>query len=75
MLISNHLNLTGTSPLRGPNDDTRGPRFPDLTDVWDPVLPRWAIGQADALGIPLVEGVYAGLVERNRSKTHFRVTP
>ncbi len=62
MLISDHLNLTGTSPLRGPNDDTRGPRFPDLTEVWDPALRRQVSRRAEALGVALAEGVYAGLV-------------
>src|SRR6186997_3034752 len=34
MIISDHLNLTGRSPLMGPNDDAIGPRFPDLVDVY-----------------------------------------
>ena len=38
--ISDHLNLQGTSPLVGPNDDALGPRFPDMTDAYDPELPR-----------------------------------
>ena len=36
MLISDHLNLTGRTPLLGPNDDAMGPRFLDLTAVYDP---------------------------------------
>ena len=62
MLIADHLNLTGTSPLRGPNDDTRGPRFPDLTDVWHPPLRQVVKDRAEKLGIALAEGVYAGLM-------------
>ena len=31
MLVTDHLNLTGTSPLIGPNDESMGPRFPDMT--------------------------------------------
>src|SRR5690606_8686440 len=38
MLVTDHLNLTGRSPLSGPNDDTLGPRFLDLTAVYDPEL-------------------------------------
>ena len=34
MVIADHLNLTGRTPLIGPNADELGPRFPDLTDVW-----------------------------------------
>ena len=34
--VSDHLNLQGTSPLVGPNDETLGPRFPDMTDAYDP---------------------------------------
>lgn len=61
MLISDHLNLTGRSPLMGPNDDTLGPRFPDLVDAWNPPL-RALMRQAAAdQGVQLAEGVYAGL--------------
>ena len=38
VLVSDHLNLQGTSPLVGPNDDTLGPRFPDMTAAYDPEL-------------------------------------
>ena len=38
MVIADHLNLTGRTPLLGPNADDLGPRFPDLTDVWTPSL-------------------------------------
>src|SRR5206468_11190132 len=38
MIISDHMNLTGTSPLRGPNADAIGPRFPDLLNTWSPRL-------------------------------------
>ena len=59
MLLSDHINLQGTSPLVGPNDDTLGPRFPDISDAYDPVLRREALAAAERLGIDLDEGVYA----------------
>jgi purine-nucleoside phosphorylase len=59
VLISDHLNLQGTSPLVGPNDDSLGPRFPDLTDAYDPELRRHAREGAARLGIVMGEGVYA----------------
>lgn len=57
--ISDHLNLQGTSPLVGPNDETLGPRFPDMTRAYDPELRAAAHAAAGRLGIPLGEGVYA----------------
>lgn len=59
VLISDHVNLQGASPLVGPNDDTLGPRFPDMTDAYDSELRRRARAAADRLGIELHEGVYA----------------
>lgn len=56
-VISDHLNLTGTSPLTGPHDE-RGPRFPSMVDVYDPRLRALAREVDPALG----EGVYAGLL-------------
>ena len=41
MLITDHINLTGTSPLVGPNDETLGPRFPDMTHAYDPDFRRF----------------------------------
>ena len=57
--IADHVNFQGTSPLVGPNDDTLGPRFPDMSDAYDPELRRLAREAADGLGLPLPEGVYA----------------
>jgi purine-nucleoside phosphorylase len=61
MLITDHLNLIGDSPLRGPNDDHFGPRFPDMTNVYTPALLDLARQSAAELGIKLAEGVYAAL--------------
>ena len=61
MLIADHLNLTGRSPLIGANEDSLGTRFPDLVDAWSPRLRNLMHAAADALEIALAEGVYAGL--------------
>jgi purine-nucleoside phosphorylase len=58
VLVSDHVNLMGTSPLVGPNDDELGPRFPDLGDAYDPELRRLARDGASRLGVELSEGVY-----------------
>ena len=57
--ISDHLNLQGASPLVGPNDETLGPRFPDMSDAYDPEYRRLAREAAARLGLELGEGVYA----------------
>ncbi len=57
--VSDHLNLQGTSPLVGPNDDSLGSRFPDLSDAYDPDYRRLAREAAARLGLELGEGVYA----------------
>jgi purine-nucleoside phosphorylase len=59
VLISDHVNLMGTSPLVGPNDDQLGPRFPDMSDAYDPELRAYAREAAGRLGLELGEGVYA----------------
>ena len=58
VLISDHVNLQGASPLVGPNDDALGPRFPDMSDAYDPELLARARDAAERLGIDLGEGVY-----------------
>jgi purine-nucleoside phosphorylase len=62
MVIADHLNLTGRSPLVGRNADAMGPRFPDLTAAWSPQLRRRLHEAAAAEGLVLAEGVYAGLL-------------
>src|SRR3954447_19605786 len=62
MVISDHLNLTGRTPLLGRNADDLGPRFPDLTDVWTPTLRARLHEAGRAEGVELEEGIYAGLL-------------
>lgn len=62
MAISDHVNLLGTNPLVGPNDDAFGPRFPPMTDAWDPELRARLAATAARLGIPLAEGVYCAVL-------------
>lgn len=61
MLISDHLNLTGRSPLLGPAREGEE-RFPDLSAAYDPALRERARRAAARLGIMVEEGVYAGLL-------------
>ena len=58
-LISDHVNLQGQSPLVGPNNESLGPRFPEMTDAYDPGLRAAARKAAGRLGLDLGEGVYA----------------
>ncbi len=61
MLITDHINLVGMAglnPLRGPNDTTLGPRFPDMSAAYDPELRELARAIARVHGIALREGVY-----------------
>jgi len=61
VLLRDQLNLTGMSPLRGQLPPEWGPRFPDMTRAFDPRLAELALAAAARLGIPLAQGVYAGL--------------
>ncbi|MFT8316903.1 MAG: purine-nucleoside phosphorylase [Sporolactobacillus sp.] len=58
MLIKDHINLLGSSPLIGPNDEAIGPRFPDMSQAYDRSLIQLAHQQAGKLGIKVREGVY-----------------
>jgi len=58
-VITDHVNLTGLNPLRGPNDDSLGPRFPHMCDCYDPTLVNLALDVALRLGIRLHPAVYA----------------
>lgn len=61
MIISDHLNLMGDNPLRGPNDTRFGPRFPDMTAVYSPELQEIVIEEAKALNVEVRRGIYAAL--------------
>jgi purine-nucleoside phosphorylase len=61
MVMRDHINLTGRSPLIGPNADALGPRFPDMTDAWSPRLRAGLHAAGAAEGVELQEGVYVGL--------------
>jgi purine-nucleoside phosphorylase len=58
MLIDDHINLLGSNPLVGPNDERFGVRFPDLTDVYSPRLRKIAEDAAAARGMTLRHGIY-----------------
>ena len=60
MLIIDHINLIGmggANPLRGPNDDSLGPRFPDMSGIYDAELRGLALNVAREADIPLRQGV------------------
>ncbi len=62
MIITDHLNLTGRTPLLGGNADELGPRFPDMSEVWTPAHRVALRAAGEAEGVALEEGIYAGLV-------------
>src|SRR5271168_45838 len=62
VLIRDHINLQGTNPLVGPNDDRFGVRFPDMTHAYDTAYRTAAREEAGKLGMTLHEGVYAALL-------------
>ncbi len=62
VLIRDHINLQGTNPLIGANDDRFGPRFPDMTHAYARSYREAAREEARKLGITLHEGVYAALL-------------
>jgi purine-nucleoside phosphorylase len=61
MIMSDHINLTGRTPLMGPNADELGPRFPDMTEAWSPRLRAALQVAASAESVEIREGVYVGL--------------
>ena len=58
MIIDDHINMLGTNPLVGPNDERFGPRFPDMSEVYSAQLRRVADDAAKSRGIPVSHGIY-----------------
>jgi purine-nucleoside phosphorylase len=77
MLIEDHLNFTGDSPLIGANDDSIGLRFPDQSRLYDPELLGMAIEVAVRGGISLQRGIYCGVkgpeLETSAERRFFRM--
>jgi purine-nucleoside phosphorylase len=61
MVMDDHINLMGSNPLIGPNEERFGPRFPDMSEVYSKRLRGIADAAARALDLPLAHGVYAAL--------------
>jgi len=62
VLISDHINLQGGNPLVGPNDDSLGPRFPDMSEAYSKTYREIAKAVAAEQFIPIAEGVYAAML-------------
>jgi inosine/guanosine/xanthosine phosphorylase family protein len=65
MIIEDHINASGFNPLVGPNDDGIGPRFPDMTDAYDPALRAKLESAAQTAGVAVKKGVYVFTVGPN----------
>jgi xanthosine phosphorylase len=65
VLVSDHINMMGFNPLVGPNDESIGPRFPNMRRAWDPDLRRWLQEIAYNEGLRFYEGVYAAMLGPN----------
>ena len=61
VLISDHINLLGQNPLSGPNDDSLGPRFPDMSEAYSRRFRELAREAGKSIGLDLAEGVYAAV--------------
>jgi len=61
VLVSDHINLLGVNPLTGPNDDSLGPRFPDMSEAYSREYREIAKSAARELGFEMAEGVYAAV--------------
>jgi purine-nucleoside phosphorylase len=62
MVINDHINLTSHNPLQGANVEAIGPRFPDMTEAYAKEARAALHAAAEAVNVPLREGVYAGVV-------------
>jgi inosine/guanosine/xanthosine phosphorylase family protein len=58
MIIDDHINFSGQNPLVGPNDDSFGPRFPDMSFAYDPELRTALKKAADSTGVKVRNGIY-----------------
>jgi inosine/guanosine/xanthosine phosphorylase family protein len=58
MIVSDHINFTGLNPLAGPNDESIGPRFVDMSEAYDPALRRELQAAAKEVEVPVRSGVY-----------------
>src|SRR6185295_1663519 len=61
MAITDHINLMGDNPLRGPNDERFGPRFPDMTAVYSHELQELVVDEAKAIEVEVRRGIYGAL--------------
>ncbi|HEX6154504.1 MAG TPA: purine-nucleoside phosphorylase [Burkholderiales bacterium] len=61
MVIDDHINLLGTNPLVGANDERFGPRFPDMTEVYSSRLRAIADDASGAVGVAVAHGVYVAV--------------
>lgn len=61
VIVRDHINLLPDNPLRGPNDERLGPRFPDMLHTYDPELRQKILALAKEHGIRAFEGVYSAL--------------
>jgi len=61
VVINDHINLQGVSPLSGPNEESFGPRFPDMSTAYDKKFRELTLAEGRLLDINLGEGVYAAV--------------
>jgi len=62
VLIDDHINMLGNNPLIGPNIAELGPRFPDMTQAYNPKLKQMILDSANELGVKMHKGVYTALL-------------
>jgi purine-nucleoside phosphorylase len=73
MIIDDHINLTGQNPLIGANDEKLGPRFPDMSEVYNPSLIKLAREISDELNLNCQKGVYAAVTGPNyKTRAEYR---
>jgi len=58
VIVEDHINLAGVNPLTDPNDEAIGPRFPDMTEAYDPGLRALLARAAAEAGVPVTRGIY-----------------